>query len=252
MHTWVSSLHFPHGGVGTGVSHLAYFYHLVHCWTICVLMKINIRLKQLSLQSTLVKPPQIYDSSLWGPPRSSPTSTGKGGTLMEGGNPWQHKQEQKPRGQPSVLGLDSWDVCRKPVLLNLPLLIGDTSTPPQAHAFLLNPHASAWRQLIYQPAVPSVRSCWTSHWIQAKDPDALLKTKCVKTASQTSSMSKKDRVVQASSHPFNSSGWLICCSLCFNSMSADELNTNDPTHSWRNVSKLLIFTKQLKQFNPQS
>lgn len=27
-------------------------------------MKINIRLKQLSLQSTLVKPPQIYDSSV--------------------------------------------------------------------------------------------------------------------------------------------------------------------------------------------
>lgn len=47
-----------------------------------------------------------------------PPKTGKDGTLMEGGNPWQHKEEQEQRERPS--------------------------TPPQAHALVLNPHMSAW------------------------------------------------------------------------------------------------------------
>lgn len=47
-----------------------------------------------------------------GPPRSFPNFEDE--TLMEGGNPWQHKQERKLRGQPTVLGFGSSYLCKKP------------------------------------------------------------------------------------------------------------------------------------------
>ena len=178
-----------------------------------------------------------------GPPRSFPNFEDE--TLIEGGNPWQHKQERKLRGQPTVLGFGSSYLCKKPYFTdfcfddrwNIHISTGSCLRVKSPHVSLTTTHlptCCAFRKKLLNISLDPSKGSWRT----------VKKKKQVTTGRQTSTMSKKDKTVGWSLNNANRSYWSFSFffAVWISRYLSDQINSTQtiPRTWWRNVSNLFV------------